>query len=839
MVDKPLIRPTPTVRSAGSPPDGGWLGRLLRPLFGRIRVDDEVAARLSETYQRGLVVHVFRASRLTDPLFLLYALERLALAPPRWMHDHYASSTADGSLDALRRSLKDGHPAVLFLRRPRTWWNPSGTYPEAHVEALLNLQRQLDRPVLLLPETLQWTKRPTGLRPTVIDSIFGNREAPGRIRELLGFAWNHADARFHVGVPVDLSEVLKREAGRTDRVAARKVRWAIANHLSREERLRTGPVVRSSARTRHMVLKDPAVRRFFAAQAEKGKRTEPLEKKAESLLKTIAADMRYGWLRVLDIVVDRAWSRIYDGIVVDKEGLAKVRTAAHRGSVVLMPSHKSHIDYIVMSQVFFKEGLLPPLVAAGDNLNFWPLGFIFRRAGAFFIRRSFSDKLYAVVFAAYVRRLLKEGHALEFFIEGGRSRTGKLLPPRTGLLSMCVDPVIDGKVNDVAFVPVSIGYEKIIEARAYANELAGGEKKKEDARGLLASAKLLRSRYGRVYVDFAEPVSLRRFAEERGRMKTEAGADDRTDRKDLVTQLGHRIVNGINEVTRATPTSVAALILLARARRGLAEAELYRRADRAIEFLTDLGARISTPLGPATRQAALRQALGRFAAEGTVRMVTAPDGETIFQLDDVGRQALDYYKNNILHFLVPPAVVALALVCTPDQPADRDTVARAAQRISRLLKNEFSFRVDLTFSENFAEACRMLDGWGILTPTNDHQLQMTAAGRSEARELARLLAPFLEAYRIIVEVLDETRAKPLPERKLVALALTVARRQVIEGKLTRAEAAVQPTLKRGLATMKDEGVVPARGTMEVIDEQARVRLREELSWLLRLLSDEA
>ena len=155
-------------------------------------------------------------------------------------------------------------------------------------------------------------------------------------------------------------------------------------------------MVRSMARTRQMVLKDPAVRKFIATQVHKGKTPEEVERKAEALLRGIAADMRYGWLRVLDAVLDVAWNRIYDGIVVDEAGLAMLRRAARRGPVVLMPSHKSHIDYIVLSQVFFKDDLMPPLVAAGENLNFWPMGFIFRRSGAFFIRRSFKDKLYAV-----------------------------------------------------------------------------------------------------------------------------------------------------------------------------------------------------------------------------------------------------------------------------------------------------------------------------------------------------------------------------------------------------------------------------------------------------------
>ena len=832
----------------------GWLGRTLWPLFRHVRLDDEAAQRLTDAYAKGVVVHVFRASRLTDPLFLLYALAKYGLPTPEWMHDHYASRE-ENSLQALRDTVEAGKGAVLFLRRPRTLLAASGTYTEHHVETLLSIQRQTKRPILLLPETLHWTTRPVGLRPTLIDSVFGNRDAPGRYREVAGFLWNYGNARFHVGVPVDLASVLEREAGSTDRITARKIRWAIAHHLSREEQLRTGPRLRSMTRTRQMVLNDPSVRRFFEAQVSKGKKLEVLERKAQTLLKGMAADMRHGWLRVLDVAIDKLWRRIYDGIVVDQEGLAKVRRAARRGPVVLVPSHKSHIDYIVLSQVFFKDGLMPPLVAAGENLNFWPAGYIFRRSGAFFIRRSFKDKLYAVVFAAYVRRLLKEGHALEFFIEGGRSRTGKLLPPRTGLLSMCVDPVLDGRIADVAFIPVSISYEKIVEAGAYAKELAGAEKQKEDARGLLSSAKLLRSRYGRVYVDFAEPVSLQAFRQRRGPDPKDATHEERapTDdqavpgRAQLIVQLGHRIVNGINEVTRATPTSVAALVLLAQPLRGLGEKELYQRADWLIRFLETLRARISTTLtddaedtsngpragGLTTRHAAIREAMGRFAAEGKLKMITAPDGETVYQLDDTGRQTLDYYKNNILHFVVPSAIVALATVAQPTLPADREQVSATALRLSRLLKNEFSFRVDAAFEENFLQASEALSAHRVLTIDDDGRWNLTTDSLPIAREFAGLLAPFLEAYRLTAQTLDQVADKSMGARKFVALALAAGRRRAMDGRLVRAEAAMMPSIKTSLAVLRAEGVIGASGSVKLEDRDRRDALVAELTSYLR------
>lgn len=802
------------------------LNRLLAPFFGKIRIDEEDARRLRSAYDKGIVVHVLRASRWMDPLYILHALERLHLAPPTWLHDHFASKQKAGVAE-LTRTVEAEEPSLLFLKRPRTLINPNSAYAERYVETLLAAQRKTKRPILLLPETLIWTKRAVGLRRTIIDSIFGDRDTPGRMREILGFFWHHRTSRFHVGAPVDLAAVLEREAGQTDRVIAKKIRWAILHHLTREEQIRTGPVHRSAARTRQNVLNDGAVRRFFQEKEKQGQSIATLEKKANDILKTIAADMRYGWLRVLDAFIDVIWSRIYDGIVVDEAGLAAVRSAARRGSVVLVPSHKSHVDYLVLSQVFFKDGMMPPHIAAGENLNFWPVGHIFRRSGAFFIRRSFKgDKLYTVMFAAYVRRLLKEGHAVEFFIEGGRSRTGKLLAPKMGMLSMCVDPVLDGAINDVSFIPVSIGYEKVVEAKSYAKELHGGEKKKEAVTGLLSSTKVLRSRYGRVYVDFAEPISLRVFAAARGYEIGPEGENEEP-RRVLVGQLGHRIVYGINEVTRVTPTSVAALVLLAGARRGLAESDLYDGADRAIEFLERRDARISSLLVPGTRRAALREALGRFASENLLLMTPAPDGATIFQVNDAGRLALDYYKNNILHFFVPYAVVSLSVLTYANGGSPIEDVKSRAQRLSHLLKNEFSFRVDRAFGDNFADAVEALVAHRTLVRDED-TLAVTPNGREEAFVLAGLLAGFFEAYRLVTDALLELPG-PTPESRFLQLALERGGRQLLEGRIARAEAVSQPLMRTGLALLREDGIAAKSGTLELLDREAGTRLSKELA----------
>ena len=232
-----------STRAARGPTSGGALRRLLAPLFDRVRIEPEALDTLRKAHADGVVVHVLRSKRVIDPIFLLHTLRRVQLAEPRFIHDH-ALSERDDSVAALIGGLVAGETALLNLRRPQTLIGASGGYSEPHVEGLLALQRELERPILLLPESLLWVKRAKGIRRSIFDVIFGDREAPGRLRETLGFLVYARDARYHIGAPVNLQAVLERNKGVPDQVVAKKIRWSILNHLAREDAIRTGPLQR-------------------------------------------------------------------------------------------------------------------------------------------------------------------------------------------------------------------------------------------------------------------------------------------------------------------------------------------------------------------------------------------------------------------------------------------------------------------------------------------------------------------------------------------------------------------------------------------------------------------
>ena len=203
-------------------------------------------------------------------------------------------------------------------------------------------------------------------------------------------------------------------------------------------------------------------------------------------MEEIAADFSYETVRLSDRVLSWTWNRLYQGINVTNA--ERVRQLAQDGhEIVYVPCHRSHMDYLLLSYVLYHQGLVPPHIAAGINLNFWPAGPIFRRLGAFFIRRTFKgNKLYSTVFREYLGELFTRGYSVEYFVEGGRSRTGRLLEPKTGTLSMTIQAMLRGGTRPITLVPIYIGYEHVMEVGTYA-KLRGATKEKRACRRCCAA----------------------------------------------------------------------------------------------------------------------------------------------------------------------------------------------------------------------------------------------------------------------------------------------------------------------------------------------------------------
>ena len=625
-VNKEPVRLHPTAMSAYMSLTLRILGRLF---FRRVRFDESSAEIIRRAARRGSVVYVLRDRSIIDYLFFNWAYLALGLPVARFsnglggvlLHPFRALFrllTGRGREQGrgLATTIETAGDAMLFLRKPQTLTARDPEFKSNYVLDLIRLQRHLERPILLVPQLLLWTRKPERYQKSVVDLVFGDADAPGLLRGLWLFFRHHNRAFTQVAEPIDLQGVLSRFPTLTDEVIAKKVRWMLLHYLTRERQTVLGPVMKSPRRMRAEVMRQKHLRDVIADLAEKTARAPAdVERQARKLLKGIAADLSMRAISFYSWLLGVVFSRMYDGIEVDEEGLARVRDAMRKGPVILAPCHRSHVDYLLLSHLFYVHGLVPPHIAAGKNLAFWPMGYIFRKGGAFFLRRSFKgDPLYSAVFRTYLQKVLREGHTMEFFIEGGRSRTGKMLFPKTGLLSIVADAVLEGQTREVFIVPIHIGYQRIIEAGSYKKELMGGEKKKESIKGLLSVPnKVFRAKYGRVYVDFAEPIGMQAFFQSRGAViGDEANPVPQAMRRSLVKSLAFRITHDITRVARAASSALSAAVLLGEGRRGISRERFLESAHRLRNLLRDKHVRLPKALSGPSADAALDEALKLF-----------------------------------------------------------------------------------------------------------------------------------------------------------------------------------------------------------------------------------
>jgi glycerol-3-phosphate O-acyltransferase len=457
-----------------------------------------------------------------------------------------------------------------------------------------------------------------------------------------------------------------------------------------------------------------------------------------------------------------------------------------------------------------------PLVAAGANLSFFPLGPLFRRGGAFFLRRSFrGDAVYTAAFRAYIKRLVHEGVHQEFFLEGGRSRTGKLLTPKLGLLTWEVDAVLEGASNDIYFVPVAIDYERVVESSSYSEELAGAEKKPENIRALLSTPKVLRSNYGRIHLHFDEPVSLVDFMESRGLSTADTNEDAK---RGLVRALGNRIIYGISRVSTVTPHALLSAALLAHRGRGVSAAELSRRIGALLRIAEEEGRPISSLLlgAPLTPTAAgpIQDAMGSLVDEEAVR-IEEVKGEPIYLVAEERRAELSYYKNTLMNLVAPRSLVARAALSSSS--GTREEVQEGALFLSRLLKRELVYRVGATFDALFAEALEGLRRAGLVEVAQGQISIPSEEQRDSVAFLADLLRDLVEGYLAAALTLKELAPEHGMERRtFVKAAIESGRAEYLAGRIAAPESLSKATMENAALYLLDERIL--------IEDGRRLRL---------------
>jgi len=825
---------------ADLPAPRGLLGRL----FARVRLPPDAPSELAGLAARGSLVVVMRSSGLLNYLYLKWMLRRHGLPPLRAAQGFTGLAGALAhvrrSRAALEQSVAAGHASVVFLGQP----DPARD-PFSH---LVRLQRSLGRPVFLVPALLLYSRRAQRLQPSLWDVLYGSPEAPSAFANAVGFLRNFRRAFLSVGRAIDLKAFLADRPEMSDATTARTVRGALHQHLARELRTAVGPPMKTPSRVREKVMRDRALRGALEALArETGKAPAALTAEAERCFDEIASRYSPGFVSLMRSVLSGLFRKLYESVEVDEEGVARVKRAAAGAPIVLCPSHKSYIDFLVISWLIYERGMTAPHVAAGINLAFWPFGAIARRGGAFFIRRTVKgDRVYTAVLRAYVKFLLRDRFPQEFYIEGGRSRTGKLLFPKTGLVSMEVDAWLDGAADDVLFVPVAIDYERLIEASAYVKELSGGEKKKENLGNLLGAFGVLFRRYERLYVQFEEPISLKAVAMARlgdraaslspdaawagEASRPDAGRDASADAKrQLVQAVANRVAYGIGRAVTITPVGLVAAALLSHVKRGLGAGEVTARVELLRYIAAEGGARFGRDLAGASsdprQPGPVAEAVGRLVAGRVIRVEVAA-GEHIYQVLDEKRPVLDYHRNAVIHRYVAPAIVAAAVRPVGGAAPTRDEALARAAWLSRLFKLEFMYRPGVGLEEIFDQNLAFLERVGGVV--RDGPRLALGPEPMPVTFLAEFLRPYLEAYRAVAEaalalLADPARA-PLDRRGLVKAALERGRAAFLAGRLANRESLSKATFENAAEWLVSTGrVAEAGGKLTIAQDPADLR----------------
>jgi glycerol-3-phosphate O-acyltransferase len=762
----------PDPYTAMTPRFGGLARAFARRFFGGFRFDPEDEARLRELEGSGAVVYVMRyASRLDYFLFnwmFLAAGIRLSAYANGIKFYYYRTlgqtllTLVRGIGERLRRGyagmreqgfsythrvVQGGGSMFLFLRTAKlgTGINPREAALESARSEIDYLREVVDtafdgeQRVSLVPLALFWRK---GAQPQArfLNVFYGGPERPSDTAKVLSFLWNYRNLAVRVGEPIDLRRFVdeRRAAGRA--LVQKQVRRALLIFLRREEKPILGSALRPPERLAEAVLEDPGVRSEIVALAEaEGRPPARIVQRARKQLREIAARPSSSTLAALDLLVTWMFKRLFARIEV--VGLDHIVEAAKQHPLVLVPNHRSHFDYLILSWLFYERHLVPPLVAAGINLSFWPLGPIFRRGGGFFLRRSFEgDRLYANVFRSYVQHLIKDGATQEFFLEGTRSRTGKTLQPRLGMLHMVLDAFGRGVRRDVLIVPVGFTYERLVEEQSITAERRGSEKKQENLLQLVRARTVLRSRFGAVTVRFGEPISLAALPDLAPPASEEPEARELRLRR-ATAVLGVEISRELNALVTAGRSSVAAAALLGGSGRGARESDLRSRIVGLDALLAHAGLARSENL---TRCLAAGQPERVVELLVQSRLVERREsaGERLLFFPASARGALHYYRNQIVPALAPAAALALALL---DRKTEKETVREASEWLE-LLRLEY-------FPPAEPERVRVLEGClGHLAEQGwiereSGSAQPTREGRLWLPFVVDQIRPALEAYR--------------------------------------------------------------------------------------------
>jgi glycerol-3-phosphate O-acyltransferase len=636
--------------------------------------------------------------------------------------------------------------SFFYLSQPRGFWDERlDRRPPPQLGQMIEALRadpQLD--VDLVPVAVYWSRAPQKERSWFRLLFVEDWALTSRARRFMQVLFNGRDAILEFDDPISLRSVLGEQLGVA--VRGRRVARTLRGLYAKHRAARIGPDLSHRRTIVTSVLKTRAVRAVVAQEMrEKKLSRHQAILRAKRFAEEIAANYSHSFIRFMESALSRLWNRLYDGVEVGH--VETLEHAAEGNEIVYVPCHRSHMDYLLLSYAIYVNGFAIPHIAAGINLNLPFVGRFLRQGGAFFIRRSFrGNALYTVVFMKYMAAIMARGHSIEYFIEGGRSRTGRLLQPKTGMLSMTVRSFLRDPARPVLFLPVYFGYDRIVEGSTYIGELSGKPKEKESVFGLVRAIRKLRERFGKVHVNLGEPIALTaildRYQPDWRSLKFED--DTRLPWVNhTVDDLATLIMRNINSAAAVTPIGLLAMTLLATPRQALPEADLLRQVDlyRAMQRDFPYSDRVTV-----TGMTGTEMIEYGFSMKVLSRQ-THKLGD-IIRMSDESAILATYYRNNILHLFAMPSLAAC--IFSSNARVRTEDVQRLAWRIYPYVAAELFLRwkedeiagvvngvLDCLRRHGLLEYDSDRDEWARPPPNSDKAVQLSLLAQATIQTIER------------------------------------------------------------------------------------------------------
>lgn len=688
------------------------------------------------------------------------------------------------------RELLDGRTALLPLVEKHGFYRRFVKAKTDPLRFLIELQQSIDRPIYLVPHLLFFSKSPAPPLPRLRDLILGPEYRPGVLRHLLTLVRQPGKVFAEISQPLDLRQfILSSEVvERSSEYQALMLRRRLLQQHNRHRQSITGPVVKSHEEIKESILGGERLRQFMAQHAEsRNESIHDVRREADGFLDEIAAKYNHLFVDWVSRPVNWLLNIMFDGTVVDKDGLQRIKTMSLKGPLILIPCHKSHVDYLTLSYILYHNNMPSPHIAAGKNLSFWPMGPLARAGGAFFIRRSFRGAvLYSRVFSEYIHKLLEDGFNIELFIEGGRSRSGKLLMPKLGFLTMLLNAYKNKACEDMIFAPVFIGYDQVLEETAFVHELEGGKKEPESVWQVLRARRFLKRRYGKIYINFHEPISLRELLENYQATLTEM---TQKVQNALCRDLGWRIINAIDQVSVVTAHALVAAAILNVPAKRFAVDDILQIVDTYLSLLVTQRARLTDTLLLDPRRAC-EQALENYVQRKLIEIAGGekPGGAEQIQyvLPMNKRLQLEYYKNNCIAHFVQAAFVSLAILEKDAFQFCSIDLHDRYRYLQDFFKYEFAFDMEKSAEHQVRKTIKSFIDDAILIPhaTLPDTYQITSAGFRKLKLFASFLSTYFESYWVVLNFIKKTpRAEIIQKdrlKKIMSLGKTMLKSQEIE-----------------------------------------------------------